>query len=265
MGDQIRLGDADLWIQVERDLTFGGEEALFGGDKSIREPMAQSTVPRSAGAPDTVITNTGNNLVVRSSSGNAARRQPQIARRGITRLPDQPVGLIDRSTLRPQPIHVFREHRIDPVQPTGSASTVAGMSGVCSNNALHPALDHREQCRPRLALIRGRRIGVHRLDHRAPRNLNRAAIRAFCTPSAASILISAKSSKVLTLQSLSITFHRRKCSPSSAAASWSAEWNYCIATRAGCGHSCHPPKAVGKVSHGNDEHRVECTNARIDY
>jgi urease subunit alpha len=56
-GDQIRLGDTDLWIEVERDLTFGGEEAVFGGGKSIRESMAQGTTTRGQGAPDTVITN----------------------------------------------------------------------------------------------------------------------------------------------------------------------------------------------------------------
>ena len=57
VGDQVRLGDTDLWVEVEQDLTFGGEEAVFGGGKSIRESMAQSTVTRAAGALDTVITN----------------------------------------------------------------------------------------------------------------------------------------------------------------------------------------------------------------
>jgi urease subunit alpha len=56
-GDQVRLGDTDLWIEVEDDLTAGGEESVFGGGKSIRESMNQSTVPRSEGALDTVITN----------------------------------------------------------------------------------------------------------------------------------------------------------------------------------------------------------------
>jgi urease subunit alpha len=56
-GDQIRLGDTDLWIEVEQDLTFGGEEAVFGGGKSIRESMAQGTTTRAQGAPDTVVTN----------------------------------------------------------------------------------------------------------------------------------------------------------------------------------------------------------------
>lgn len=56
-GDQVRLGDTDLWIEVEHDFTVGGEEAVFGGGKSIRESMAQGTTSRADGAPDTVITN----------------------------------------------------------------------------------------------------------------------------------------------------------------------------------------------------------------
>jgi urease subunit alpha len=57
VGDQVRLGDTDLWIEIEEDRTVGGEEAIFGGGKSIRESMAQSTVTRAGGALDTVITN----------------------------------------------------------------------------------------------------------------------------------------------------------------------------------------------------------------
>lgn len=57
VGDQVRLGDTDLWIEVTEDRTAGGEEAVFGGGKSIRESMAQSTRTRAQGALDTVITN----------------------------------------------------------------------------------------------------------------------------------------------------------------------------------------------------------------
>jgi len=56
VGDQVRLGDTDLWIEVTEDRCVGGEEAVFGGGKSIRESMAQSTRTRAEGAPDTVIT-----------------------------------------------------------------------------------------------------------------------------------------------------------------------------------------------------------------
>ena len=55
-GDQIRLADTDLWIEVTDDHCVGGDEAVFGGGKVIRESMGQSTRTRSDGAPDLVIT-----------------------------------------------------------------------------------------------------------------------------------------------------------------------------------------------------------------
>ena len=56
-GDRIRLADTDLLVEVERDLAFGGgDEAVFGGGKVIRESMGQGTRTRAAGAPDLVIT-----------------------------------------------------------------------------------------------------------------------------------------------------------------------------------------------------------------
>ncbi len=56
-GDRLRLGDTDLVIEVEKDLTTYGEEVKFGGGKVIRDGMGQSQIPRSGGAVDTVITN----------------------------------------------------------------------------------------------------------------------------------------------------------------------------------------------------------------
>jgi urease subunit alpha len=56
-GDQVRLADTDLWIEVEQDLCVGGDEAVFGGGKTIRESMQQGTTTRAEGAPDLVITN----------------------------------------------------------------------------------------------------------------------------------------------------------------------------------------------------------------
>lgn len=56
-GDRIRLADTDLLIEVERDLSAGGgDEAVFGGGKVIRESMGQSVATRADGAPDVVIT-----------------------------------------------------------------------------------------------------------------------------------------------------------------------------------------------------------------
>jgi urease subunit alpha len=56
-GDRVRLGDTDLLIEVERDLTTYGEEVKFGGGKVIRDGMGQSQASRAQGAVDTVITN----------------------------------------------------------------------------------------------------------------------------------------------------------------------------------------------------------------
>src|SRR6478736_1990862 len=55
-GDRIRLADTNLLIEVERDLCAGGDEAVFGGGKVIRESMGQSRATRAEGTPDTVIT-----------------------------------------------------------------------------------------------------------------------------------------------------------------------------------------------------------------
>ena len=57
-GDRVRLGDTDLVLAVERDLTVSGDEVKFGGGKVIRDGMGQDPrATRAAGAPDLVITN----------------------------------------------------------------------------------------------------------------------------------------------------------------------------------------------------------------
>lgn len=57
-GDRVRLADTELIIEVEKDFTVYGDEAVFGGGKVIRDGMGQSLRATSAnGALDTVITN----------------------------------------------------------------------------------------------------------------------------------------------------------------------------------------------------------------
>ncbi|GAA4709547.1 urease subunit alpha [Promicromonospora umidemergens] len=56
VGDRIRLADTNLLIEVEEDLGSGGDEAVFGGGKSIRESMGQSAATRAEGTPDLVVT-----------------------------------------------------------------------------------------------------------------------------------------------------------------------------------------------------------------
>ena len=61
VGDRVRLADTDLVVEVEHDLTLRaggyGEEAKFGGGKTIRDGMSQSQRTRQEGAVDTVLTN----------------------------------------------------------------------------------------------------------------------------------------------------------------------------------------------------------------
>ncbi len=55
-GDRVRLGDTDLWIQVEKDFTAYGDEVKFGGGKVIRDGMGQSQSAEDT-VVDMVITN----------------------------------------------------------------------------------------------------------------------------------------------------------------------------------------------------------------
>jgi len=69
VGDRVRLADTELIVEVEKDFTLlaggYGEEAKFGGGKTIRDGMSQSqrtrdgsgSGPQGGGAVDTVMTN----------------------------------------------------------------------------------------------------------------------------------------------------------------------------------------------------------------
>src|SRR3954452_11020312 len=55
-GDRLRLADTDLFVEITEDRSAGGDEAVFGGGKVIRESMGQARTTRAEGAADTVIT-----------------------------------------------------------------------------------------------------------------------------------------------------------------------------------------------------------------
>jgi len=55
-GDRVRLGDTELYIEVEKDFTTYGDEVKFGGGKVIRDGMGQSQLC-SKDVVDVVITN----------------------------------------------------------------------------------------------------------------------------------------------------------------------------------------------------------------
>lgn len=57
-GDKIRLGDTDLMVEVEKDFTTYGDECVFGGGKTLRDGLAQTSgITNANGALDFVITN----------------------------------------------------------------------------------------------------------------------------------------------------------------------------------------------------------------
>lgn len=58
-GDKLRLADTNLWVEIEKDYNKSnyGDEAVFGGGKTLRDGMGQSSIPNSEGALDFVITN----------------------------------------------------------------------------------------------------------------------------------------------------------------------------------------------------------------
>ncbi|MCL1993337.1 MAG: urease subunit alpha [Spirochaetes bacterium] len=57
-GDRVRLADTELFIEIEKDYTVYGDEIKFGGGKTIRDGMGQSSNTTSAdGDLDLVITN----------------------------------------------------------------------------------------------------------------------------------------------------------------------------------------------------------------
>lgn len=58
VGDQVRLADTDLWVEVEKDYTTYGDENKFGGGKVLREGMGQNgTFTRDENVLDLLITN----------------------------------------------------------------------------------------------------------------------------------------------------------------------------------------------------------------
>ncbi|PIA12629.1 putative urease [Coemansia reversa NRRL 1564] len=56
-GDRVRLGDTCLWAEVEWDATVYGDECKFGGGKTLRDGMGQTTPLGRRQCLDLVITN----------------------------------------------------------------------------------------------------------------------------------------------------------------------------------------------------------------
>ena len=58
VGDKIRLGNTDLFVEIEKDLRGYGDESIYGGGKTLRGGMGgDATMTRDCGVLDLVITN----------------------------------------------------------------------------------------------------------------------------------------------------------------------------------------------------------------
>lgn len=58
VGDKIRLGNTDLYVEIEKDLRVYGDEVVYGGGKTIRDGMGlANTMTGKEGSLDLVITN----------------------------------------------------------------------------------------------------------------------------------------------------------------------------------------------------------------
>ncbi|WP_019548817.1 urease subunit alpha [Streptomyces sulphureus] len=175
-GDQIRLGDTDLWIEVEEDRCGGdgaGNEAVFGGGKSIREGMAQSAAPRSEGTLDLVITNAvvlDHWGVIKSDVGVRDGRIVALGRAGNPEVSD---GIHPEMVIGPGTdvvsgegriltagavdthVHVLIPHTLHEALATGTTTVIGGGTGPTEGSKattvtpgarhlamMHRALDH---------------------------------------------------------------------------------------------------------------------------
>ena len=76
-GDRVRLGDTDLWAEVERGPLVPGDECVFGGGKTLRDGLGtHGAITAAEGALDFVITNV---LVIDAVAGH--RQVPTSASR----------------------------------------------------------------------------------------------------------------------------------------------------------------------------------------
>lgn len=147
VGDQVRLADTDLWIEVEQDLSGGGEESAFGGGKTIRESMGQGLTTREQGALDLVITNVvvlDHGGIVR---GDVGVRDGRIVAVGKAGNPDVMDGVHPGLHIGPSTdvvagegkiltagaidthVHFLSEIEMDEALATGTTTVVGGGTG----------------------------------------------------------------------------------------------------------------------------------------
>lgn len=153
-----------------------------------------------------MITKTGSSFVVPSSSGiflGGNHRSHCAASPAVHVI--RSAGSTGRCSGRSRRT-LSLNHRIEPLQPTRSASTVAGICGTSASNARTCCSYSVNDVGPGDRTYRGGASEFTALLTVVLEIPNCTAMRDFGTPSAASLLINAQSSKVITLPSLSAHF-----------------------------------------------------------
>ena len=94
-GDTVRLGDTELFARVETDLRTHGDEAVFGGGKTLRDGLGMAPdVTQQEGALDWVITNaTVVDPVVGIVAGDIGIRNGEVVGIGKAGNPDTMDGV----------------------------------------------------------------------------------------------------------------------------------------------------------------------------
>ena len=185
-GDRVRLGDTELWIEVEEDKTSYGEEVKFGGGKVIRDGMGQSQ-RTSKESVDVVITNAlilDHWGIVKADIGIKSGRIVGIGKAGNTDIqPDIDIiigpgteaiageGLIATAGALDAHIHFICPQQVEEALMSGITTMLGGGTGPAAGTLRCAAPAARRPGRSRRATPRRRALARRRaFDEALPVN-----------------------------------------------------------------------------------------------
>ncbi|WP_336328380.1 urease subunit alpha [Halovenus sp. HT40] len=101
-GDRLRLGDTSLLAEIETDHTTPGDEAVFGGGKTMRDGMGMQSTTQAEGALDWVYSNVVViDPVLGVQKGDIGVRNGEIVGLGKAGNPDTMDGVDDELVIGP--------------------------------------------------------------------------------------------------------------------------------------------------------------------
>lgn len=124
VGDKVRLGNSDLYIEIEKDYRTYGDEAVYGGGKTLRDGMGMDNrLTSAAGALDLVITNaTVLDPILGVVKGDIGIKDGKIVGIGQSGNPSTMEGVTPGLSVGPATDAISGEHLI--VTPAGMDSHV---------------------------------------------------------------------------------------------------------------------------------------------